>query len=257
MSNLIGSDDEDEFEFKAPVKKLKLEKSPISTDFEPSDDYMEFSVEEDKLVDSEGSKKNSLETSLLERKSIGLSMMQRMGFSIGDSLGLSKDAAKEPVKVVPKHDKLGIGASSKLRIKQNLNRQTVDRYLRTQSVKERQRRATCDILKLQRFCLNSSGDVDRIQSIEQAKSVNCLWRSLALEMVCKPRNGRIIDHKTEASSTSEFESAEPTSKLEHLSALLDYARENHFYCLYCSVEYNDAEDMRAHCPGKYVESHTL
>lgn len=63
MSNLIGSDDEDEFEFKAPVKKLKLEKSPISTDFEPSDDYMEFSVEEDKLVDSKGSKKNSLETS--------------------------------------------------------------------------------------------------------------------------------------------------------------------------------------------------
>lgn len=42
---------------------------------------------------------------------------------------------------------------------------------------------------------------------------------------------------------------------ENLFKIIDYLRENYFYCLYCGFRATDNDDLNQNCPGPYRTDH--
>ena len=42
---------------------------------------------------------------------------------------------------------------------------------------------------------------------------------------------------------------------ERLERLVTYLRNEHTYCFWCAVKYNDQQDLDEHCPGPEEDDH--
>ncbi|PSK33760.1 hypothetical protein C7M61_005226 [Candidozyma pseudohaemuli] len=264
MKNVFGSsDDDDESDHdipKRPVKKLKLKSTPKMEQTEPVEDYMSFTVEEDD-VKPPSSKAQTQDTSLFETKSVGLAMMQKMGFKVGDSLGGSDTGIKEPIQAVQKKNRLGIGATSIIRKSEAEEKQDVDQLVSQRKQQLHQQNAANTVLKLQRFCFTASGDDELVFNKEDAAKVNILWRSVARKSISDlPRRRVLIDQETsqpDEEPDEELTSFEAKQPVEQLAQLIDFSRKNFLYCIYCLIQFSDSEDMAANCPGPDEEAHSL
>lgn len=264
MKNVFGSSDEDDERdnnmSQRSVKKLKLESTPKSEHTEPVEDYMSFTVEEDDGKPS-SSEAQRQDTSLFETKSVGLAMMQKMGFKIGESLGGSDTGIKEPIQVVRKKNRLGVGATSAVEKSEFDEKQELDQLVCQRKQQLHQQKAANTVLKLQRFCFTASGDDVLVSKREDAAKVNLLWRSVALQSVSDlPRKRVLIDQETNQpdeepdEELSFFEAKQP---LEQLAELIRFSRRKFLYCIYCQIQFSDFEDMAANCPGPNEEAHSL
>jgi len=73
----------------------------------------------------------------------------------------------------------------------------------------------------------------------------------------------LLSTKDEQEDSSDDEDPEDTEATqlkqlpteEKLMKVLHYLRENHLYCMYCSSNFTDQEDMEANCPGLLEEDH--
>lgn len=223
---------------------------------------MSFEVGEESMPKEEPSPRASLDTSLFDKGSVGLSIMQKMGFKVGEALGSSDNAHKEPIKVVPKQDRLGIGATSRIKLPPEISTETgAEQFIGKRLEELQERKAANAVHKLQKFCFTASGDDDKIDNVDQALEVNPLWRSLAILSVHAPleRKRVLIDQDEESEDKTDFGLTEFDEKklLAQLSDLIAFSRLKFFYCLFCLVQYDDAEDMAANCPGPTEDDHKL
>lgn len=250
----------------APVvrKKLKLPLRAIESTVhfaqEPKNNLIEDKSEsEDDFELEEEAKvvvppKATLETSILLSGSVGLAMMQKMGFKVGDTLGKAgTKAIIEPIAVTVKRDRLGLGGTTmKYR---EAPRVSIDEYRSHALKKHSETKNKQLVVKLQRFCYQSSGDDTKVFDGMNIKDVQVMWRSVALP---KP-NGRVLLFNEvevqEADPDPEMEAFEALDVQEKLLKLMHVARGEYHYCPFCSTCYDDAEDMANTCPGPLEENH--
>lgn len=263
MKNVFGSSDSEESEHEPsqkPLKKLKIESEPPLDKTEPHEDYMSFPVEE--IATKPATKKASLDTSLFNESSVGLSIMLKMGFQVGESLGSSGTALTEPIRVVPKKGRLGIGATSRIEQSYEEEKASKEVFVENRQLKHQQQREANAVSKLQRFCFRMSGDDDKVECKADAAKVHYLWRSVALQSVSELPSKRIMIDQTveepeEESVDGELMEFEAKQPAEQLIELIDFSRKTYSYCLYCLVQFDDPEDMAANCPGPDEKAHML
>lgn len=252
------SDSELETVVKQPRKK-PVKKPPKTDDSDV--DYEHFDLGVEPTIANKPEQK--LNQSLFEtnKQSVGLSIMEKMGFSIGDSLGAkprSKTSITVPLGVEPKHDKRGIGNN-----KDNLK--DLDHSGLSKVYSERKIRQ--QISKLQQFCFKASGDLQKfVEKKGNTDDVDMLWRSLAVEFA----HGDEVERKKRSrknifAETDNLQQLDPPKEMgpepeemdpeKHLLLLLTKARANYFYCLYCGCIYNDKQDLLDNCPGVEESSH--
>lgn len=129
-------------------------------------------------VTSTAAKKASVNTPIVS--SIGLQMMQKMGFKLGDTLGKvdevgKKKALSEPISVRVKTDRKGIGAT---RVPESVSFHQ-DEYRMTAKEKHTEMKNKKYLLQLQRFCFHESGDDIAISEGLDVDKVNVMWREVA------------------------------------------------------------------------------
>ena len=188
----------------------------------------------------------------LDSSNKGFALLEKMGYKPGTGLGKTGGGREEPVEVVVKEGRSGLGrdeamrriAMEKCRIIEQRTKQIVNEFdpaaFRAQMrEKHLARRIESDLYKAQKSCrdLDSSKDFS-----EPAES----WFWPAVEKT-----------KTEEEEEESEEEAEEElfSVGEKLSLLLTYIRVEHFYCLYCGIKYESQQDMTETCPGPSREDH--
>lgn len=184
--------------------------------------------------------------------SIGLAMMQKMGFQPGQALG--KGGITEPITVKVRHSRAGIGAPEAKppkEVETNVE-EFRDHLKQTLTAKK----IAALVHKLQAVCFERSGDMDKVLSGEKVEA-NEMWQSYAEMFVerQKPKGRARLFGEDEAPDTSKIvkqRSSEGTA--DDLAVLLLFVRKEYFYCIFCGCTYSDAEDMKE-CPGPYEEDH--
>lgn len=244
------SDSEPEVVIKKVKKKaVKLPADSAEVDYEHFDLPLESTT-----TDNAESK---LQTSLFEtnKLSIGLSIMEKMGFKVGDSLGASSSSTSitTPIVVEKKVDKGGIGQR-----KDNLK--DLDHSVVSKSYSEK--KIKLQVLKLQEFCFRASGDFDEmVEKKGNLGDIDVLWRDYAVEF----SNNETIKRSQRTRTDIFSQNLQPTPKevqvnddmepAKKLVLLLERVRKEYFYCLYCGCVYNDKQDLLDNCPGIEEEAH--
>lgn len=272
--NVFGDSDSEDDGISIPQpKKLKMPtqdgqpKRESSVPIGKEDEYMDFHIESDEepkttTVDDSNSG-NSLDKPIFHNNSIGLSLMQKMGFKIGQSLGVSGQGIKEPIRIVKKSDKRGLKEESSETAPVDVS-ESIETYVSRSADKHEIMRNSKTISKLQRFCYQASDDDMRVdEGVVQPKQVNVLWRLCALEQLKKPVRKRTVlindekldNENPESDDDAELEEWELLSVHEQLAALLKLTRGTFFYCPYCQVQFRDKEDLEENCPGPSFADH--
>lgn len=275
---------------KKKVKPLKLPSfpsreevsKPVSDSSNSEIDYQAFELKEDehdKEHEDESGDESHLSISLFQRNpsSIGLSMMKKMGFQEGQSLGnKSSEAIREPIKVENKIDRIGIGGKVKhprdfVPVQAN-SEQYRDRIKSRLS----ESKVSYLIKKLQKVCFQYSGDdekyLDNNENFDPG-DVNILWREFAIEILeadLKRRNNKrtlVFDtennenpqqvkeqRRLENANNEELKDWKSLDNSEKLEKLLIYCR-GFNYCVFCGCFYNDEDDLQSNCPGVLEEEH--
>lgn len=217
----------------AQLRELVVENSPKS---DGEADYMDFSVDAN---DGELEVHKDVETGLQQslfatnKDSIGLKIMQKMGYSTGSTLGKREAGLAEPLKVTVKLDKRGIGAKAN---QSSFGEPKPDYtgYTASNSSKYRMRHQKLLLENLQKVAFNLSGNADAFHSGNlKIESVNPLWREYVESLVSE-------SPKHEKDSDYEY-------KIFEMS---DYLRAHFNYCYFCGCE------ISSDCPGPYEKEHT-
>lgn len=256
------------------------------------DDYMNMDLGMEPLAATPV--KASLDTPM-SSNSIGMKMMQKMGFKLGDTLGKNSEAThiSAPIQVKPRLGRKGIGATHNgIATTEKFHPVTVSEYRQTTKEKQDQFREKRTMLQLQRFCYHESGDEEDVYECpEKVGDVNVMWRRIALDSL-RTAEKRVLlfneesreisedGSETGQKDLSEVEIKKPNSKpadstdiaegsqlqielaefesrpiAEQLLDLLGLCRKEYFYCPYCSVRYKDESDMQENCPGPREGDH--
>lgn len=235
---------------KARKKAVKLTADSVEVDYE----HFDLPVESTTTENGENKLKNSLfETNKL---SIGLSIMKKMGFKVGDSLGTNSSSTSitTPIVVEEKVDKGGIG--QRMDNLKDLDHTVVSKSYLEKKVKQQVR-------KLQEFCFRASGDFDKlVEKKGKVDDIDVLWRDFAVgfttsETMKRSQRTRIdIFSQNLQSRSKEVQVNDDVEPGKKLALLLERVREEYFYCLYCGCVYNDKQDLLDNCPGIEERAHT-
>lgn len=263
-----------ESDTEAPVKKPKPFTEPdanpptVAVGSEahspPEEDYMNLKLEEDEPLSITELKPKPIETSILQDGSIGLSIMQKMGFKIGQTLGTLASGITEPIRVDVKKGRAGIGSRPKLPQDNKITAATIEEFRSHSKLKQKERSDLYYLSKLQRYCYEESGeDIAVSEKRLDLKDVNPLWKNYAIrdEKVPEARLA-LFDSAVEVQHTTlpelDTELDFDTLPLEEkLTLLIKYSRENYYYCAYCGLKFVDADDMGRDCPGPFQKDHAL
>ena len=190
----------------------------------------------------------------LDSSNKGFALLEKMGYKPGMGLGKAGCGREEPVEVVVKEGRSGLGrdeamrriAMEKCRIIEERTKQIVSDFnpaaFRAQMrEKHLARRTESDLYKAQKSCRDLDTSKDFLDPAES-------WFWPPVE---KP--------KLEAEEEEEVEEEEAEADLftssEKLSLLITYLRVSHTYCLYCGIKYESEQDMSDNCPGPAREDH--
>lgn len=270
------------------------EKEDSDSPLDKEDEYMNFRLEmTDNSKPSERSgKHNPLKYNEMQRisreqglsqsllysqtkdapKSIGLSIMEKMGYKVGTSLGKNQDIIKEnhePIPIMVKSDKLGLGSSLQKtqENKTDINSKVIKEYRQTISSNQDSNKIENAIYKIRRLCFEFSGDSDVFYYDREnfnIMEVNSLWRPYIIDYIKKneqqSEKSKIVYIANEVPTQSntklsqlrnldEVDDDELYDKEEMLNLLLNYIRTNFYYCWYCGCRYDTYEELEKNCPG--------
>ncbi|CDH49269.1 coiled-coil domain-containing protein 75 [Lichtheimia corymbifera JMRC:FSU:9682] len=196
----------------------------------------------------------------------GMQMLMKMGFKKGMALGKSGDGMTTPIAVEMKQGRGGIGTKRALEEEakeQEAKRPNIDpeeyRELMAQRVKEAQR------MRRSRAAASLIEKLDKDKGIE----MNILWIFNIPEKT-EDEQGNHEQEKDNDEVSGEDDKAEeeplpyPEEEMEALKALpleerlerlVSYLRNEHTYCFWCAVKYNDQQDLDENCPGPEEDDH--
>ncbi|KAK6202740.1 uncharacterized protein RJT21DRAFT_2122 [Scheffersomyces amazonensis] len=216
-----------------PVKLFKPPEDVPSIEYEDdnseqyiNDDYMEFHT-------STTTNSVSVESSIINNnnnnnKSIGLSIMEKMGYRPGMSLG--KDSSLgvnlEPIRVIVKSDTQGLGAPNKV----ILHDIDYTKYTKHRTQLQSQQLTKRKLISIMKLCFELSGDAEQYRNDNNLELVNPLWQDYV--------SGHIQDYEQ-----------------NRLDSLIHYLRHTHNYCWYCGCEYTSKLELEKLCPGELENDH--
>lgn len=272
--NIFGdSDNEDETDSRSskpfiPKKKFKIpsiDQTVIQQDSNISDlDYTTF-VAEDVLPQTPSrsepeARGNKLNKSLFleKHKSVGLTIMEKMGFKVGDTLGKSEGAITEPINVSRRLGSHGIGGE----LKSNEYKEEDAEHLKLKLTSANKRRIeSSEIMKIMKLAFELSGEYDQYLDGKNIEEINTLWKPYAYVLQRRFDMKRIQSKESKSRTLTQYKSLHGVTEYYHseetLLALVDYLRNNHHYCWYCGIKYSDQSDLEQHCPGKEYDVHLI
>ncbi|CAX43959.1 conserved hypothetical protein [Candida dubliniensis CD36] len=262
----LFDDSDDNSETDSEQSKLKLKKkqfkipedlqSPSLAENDQNEDYMKYELRDDIDIESTENASNKKERSLFSdpSSSIGLSIMERMGFKIGNTLGNSATAIKEPIEVSIRSGREGLGGEFR---SPSYKQKDVENLKLNLANLNKQRRELKDLKGIMRLCFDLSGEHDDFLDGKDLSKINNFWRPYVKIYLAKEQS------QTVGSSKAKFNAAEALQLFEQevenieqtLSDLLNYLRVTHNYCWYCGVKYIDQNDLLVNCPGKNRDIH--
>lgn len=267
--NVFGDSSSDSEHDPAPVKKprkLLVSQNGAEEGCPEDTDYKDFQVEDSSSLQSSDDEehKASLDKPIFGSSSIGLSLMEKMGFKVGQSLGASGQGISEPVPIVKRRGREGL-RETKTEVVPEINADSIENYVSKSSDKHEISRSTHMVEKLQRFCFYASGDDEKLEDGKlKPAEVNVFWRSFSREKLSqKPARHRQVlldgEAKTESPSEPEPDMEEWLGLTVHeqLAMLIKYTRSTFFYCCYCQIQFSNAKDLELGCPGPSLRDHDL
>ena len=191
----------------------------------------------------------------LDSSNKGFALMAKMGYKPGNSLGKDNTGRVEPVEVVIKEGKAGLGreaamkriAEEKCRILEERARKCVEDFdpaaFRAQMrEKHMARRTESDLFKAQKSCRELDEKKDFTDPAEK-----WFWPAIA-----KPPKDEDEEDEEEE---EEEEEVDLFSAEEKLGLLVTYLRAEHNYCMFCGINFDNEQDMTQNCPGPGRDDH--
>ncbi|XP_060875118.1 G patch domain-containing protein 11 isoform X2 [Metopolophium dirhodum] len=175
----------------------------------------------------------------------GFSLLQKMGYKPGSGIGKNNSGRVEPIGIVLKTDRKGLGREVALReIREMKKLMLRSRRSAEPSVCEyRERRAQEAAEKLDRLDLFRCQRVCRQMDLEQdiqEPSEKFFWPEEVPE---------------DDADEPEEEELNIISLNEQLEILNFYLRRTYNYCVYCGTVYEDESDLMEECPGPNRQDH--
>ena len=208
------------------------------------------------VVESEKSKMARQLDELLSRQipveNKGFKMLEKMGFRKGQRLGKDGDGLAEPIAINVKQDKGGVGkkknhafeSQKEKSERQNKFESGKSEFLMSSKSKLEATRLEKDLAMARKTCMTLDG--------RDGKSRSAFWpieHSLAsLPSIDGYSNSEPVQNIVD----SDFESQSLSEKLD---TLVFYLRNCYHYCLWCSIEYENAQDLLENCPGEVKNDH--
>lgn len=280
--NVFGSSSDSEDDTTRQVKRRLVKKklfkpghesaldtllTPVmeTEDESESDNYQIFPISKsDSIAHSP-----SINTSLFQSNSnsMGLSIMQKMGFKVGDSLGINNSTTVEPIKVVQRESRSGIG-SKKIHPKEEvlITSADLDKFRELTGKQQVEKHTERLYKKLMKVCYEMSGE-DNLDVSE----VNPLWKPYVLERNqierAKQMKSKIIQIENDIENENGEEDKRKENEAEsinnylgdekkddnfisgEITNLLVYLRSSHNFCYFCGSFYDDAIELQNKCPG--------
>nr|ACO14924.1 Coiled-coil domain-containing protein 75 [Caligus clemensi] len=209
-----------------------------------------------KLSERESSVREDGLSKALDSSNKGFSMLAKMGFKPGSSLGKTSSGIKEPIGINLKTSREGLGRENHLKEKHVSSQKVVledfQKRIRDHS---KNRYLEFDVRKSQKSILDLDSKEGLSDPIE-------LWY-----WPPKPKERLLVDDEEESGSSEdkaageselkeeEEEEEEVVDHQERLNTLTKYLRTKYFYCIWCADKYKDDDEMRQHCPGNSRDSH--
>lgn len=236
----------------------------------------------------------SKERNIPSIKSKGLSIMEKMGFKVGDTLGVdsrNEKALLEPITISPHVKNLGLGTKpAKATINTEYDEigtnagvtETHEWEYRSRLNREREDCKNIKIIHtMQKYCYDLTNEVDfpggKMPDIRNVNpsDVNVLWRGyvIYIQKLLNEMEG-LHEDKTakeepwthDLRSTSENDEGkgddddelslfEELNTSEKLGRLHSHLRMTFNYCFFCGARFDDQEDLFENCPGLTEEDH--
>lgn len=190
----------------------------------------------------------------IPKSNIGFSMLAKMGYKEGTSLGKSGHGGiVEPIGITVKADRKGLGREAAIQqLRERQQQLAREKMLRKSGAaecdpnefrmrmvrKSQQKQVESDLARCQRAC-------ERLDLEMQFTEPTILWFWPE-----RPKKSEEDEDKE-----PEEEEADPYELHEKLELVNDYLRTTHLYCNYCGVKYESYEDMETSCPGKTRDDH--
>lgn len=225
--------------------------------------------------------KEGLETPI-DTSNKGFALMQKMGYKSGMSLGKQGNGIVEPVGIVVKSDRIGIGWQELLKEKRKKiaesrrKKEEIDplAYRALKSNLHHQKKIESDLRKSRKSCYNldsregilnpheywfwpeqtwenegGDGEYDEDEYEEEEEST--------LERSEENGKGQNNEKQAEVDDEAKYEeeSDETLEPSEQLQVLTSYLRSTYFYCIWCYAEYESLDDLEANCPGSSRQEH--
>ncbi|XP_025192952.1 G patch domain-containing protein 11 isoform X2 [Melanaphis sacchari] len=177
----------------------------------------------------------------------GFSLLQKMGYKPGLGIGKNNCGIVEPIGIVLKTDRKGLGREAALKTIREMKKSIIrSRRSAEPSIGEyRERRAQeaaekldrLDLLRCQRVCRQ----MDLEQDIQEP-SEKFFWPEEVSEV-----------NTNEPKQEEDEEDVIPIN--EQLKILNFYLRHTYNYCVYCGTVYDDETDLMEGCPGPNRQDH--
>ncbi|EGW33019.1 uncharacterized protein SPAPADRAFT_49944 [Spathaspora passalidarum NRRL Y-27907] len=192
-------------------------------------------------------------------KSIGLSIMEKMGFKVGDSLGVNNNnAIKEPILIQKRTHRIGLAVGqNKTEPMPTYSKEKVDDLKKRLVNHSKQQVEIKEVRKIMKLCLEMSGEYDKYLEDSDIDGVNELWRPYLIESESSRQRYKFttVKEKTKQIPTTIVDLVEDLE--QRSSRLLDYLRDTHSYCWYCGTKFNDQVDLVTNCPGRSRDVHLI
>jgi hypothetical protein len=204
-------------------------------------------------------------------KSKGLTIMEKMGFRVGEALGKdpsNSDAILEPIVVIPKSNKSGLGRGDNepdIVMNDGMTEKDEESFKsRLQLEKDRERKERI-VKKMQRLCLElTDQDIDFEKVL--LKDLNVMWRGYVRDLQNSWKKKRLIQSEGEVEEIDNSQKDQETMDEEldmfeaepidtRIGRLYRHLRSEFDYCFWCGVRYEDQADLHANCPGETEEEH--
>ncbi|PLW09619.1 hypothetical protein PCANC_24952 [Puccinia coronata f. sp. avenae] len=212
-----------------------------------------------------------------ETHSKAFQMMLKMGFQPGTSLGVSttSNPSNEPITIIPKSDRAGIGITPKplsaaklprllfgaggklnLTVEEAAQREA---FLSASRTRFDGRKVDAILGRACRTC----EELDRRRGLES----NIFWtaqpsqderesRLTTLDKLVSENSDNdhddLLDHDAHIEEQQNWLALEPSTRL---SCTLGYLREEYFYCIWCGCQYESLEELNQECPGEEEDDH--
>lgn len=178
----------------------------------------------------------------LDSTNKGFRMLAKMGFKEGESLGKTNPGIKEPLPMVIKQGRTGLGESKKEFKKPRVEIKDVNQFNSIMSNKAKDKKIIKTIITISSKTCPSLDERANIQQNELLADWNTVQKS---------RDEGLINFSFE-----DFLNKESLEKrLQRLEDLLEYMRKTHCYCTFCAHTYDNYDQLLELCPGLWEDDH--